>query len=296
MNTPKNWKDYQIIATGSGEKLEKWGEFYLLRPDPQAIWESAFDLSTFPMLHGKYTRSQTGGGQWEWFKSMPPEWHVRYENLKFIISPTAFKHTGLFPEQAFNWEKLGELCSAKTGASLAISPDIRVLNLFGYTGGATVACAYVGANVTHVDASKGMTEVCKRNAELNKIDRDKIRYIVDDCAKFVSREIRRGKTYDGIIMDPPSYGRGTGGEVWKIEQSLDPLVFDCCKLLSKKPKFILINSYTTGLQPTVIKNILKRNLDKAKIKGYTIEAYEIGVDTLEGITLPCGCSAIAIFK
>ena len=288
MKESKNWDDYQIIASGDGQKLEKWGEYYLLRPDPQAIWQSNFDLSTFPMLHGKYTRSQSGGGAWEYFKTLPDEWHVHYQKLKFIISPTAFKHTGLFPEQAYNWEKLGELCKKST------SP--RVLNLFGYTGGATVACAYVGAHVTHVDASKGMTEVCKRNVELNKIERDRVRYIVDDCGKFVAREIRREKAYDGIIMDPPSYGRGTNGEVWKIEQHLDQLVRDCCKLLSPKPKFFLINSYTTGLQPTVIKNILKRNLDKAKIKGYTVEAYELGIPTIEGISLPCGCSAIAIFK
>ncbi|MCL2587549.1 MAG: class I SAM-dependent methyltransferase [Firmicutes bacterium] len=288
MRASENWQDYQIVASGGGEKLEKWGDVYLLRPDPQAIWRPQFDLSGFRMLHGKYTRSQSGGGSWEFFKSLPNEWVIKYQNLKFIISPTNFKHTGLFPEQAVNWERVGGLIDGKKG--------IRVLNLFGYTGGATVACAFAGAHVTHVDSSKGMTAVCKRNVDLNGIASDAVRYIIDDCAKFVAREIRRGKQYDAIIMDPPSFGRGANGEVWKIEEHLDPLVRDCVRLLSDKPLFFLINSYTTGLQPTVMKNILETNLTAAGAAGYDVEAYEVGLQTHEGISLPAGCSAFGVWK
>ena len=295
MKQSQNWTDYSIIATGGGQKLEKWGDVYLLRPDPQAIWAPKFDFSKFRMLHGIYTRSQTGGGAWEFFKSVPKEWNISYQNLKFIISPMNFKHTGLFPEQAINWERIGDLIMKRGGAKQNKNTEenpIRVLNLFGYTGGATVAAAYAGAHVTHVDSSKGMTEVCKRNVELNGIPRENVRYIIEDCAKFVAREIRRGKTYDAIIMDPPSFGRGAGGEVWKIEEHLDPLIRACCEILSDKPLFVLVNSYTTGLQPTVIKNILETNL-RQNHKSVNIESYEIGIPTLEHISLPAGCSAIA---
>jgi len=294
MLSSNNWTEYQIIASGNGQKLEKWGDFYLLRPDPQAIWESGMNYDEFRMLHGKYSRSQSGGGAWEFFKTLPNEWTIGYQNLKFIISPTSFKHTGLFPEQAVNWEKIGQLVGAV--CKRPNDDPIRILNLFGYTGGATVAAAYAGAHVTHVDASRGMTDVCKRNVELNNIPSERVRYIVEDCSKFVSREIRRGKTYDGIIMDPPSFGRGTGSEVWKIERDLVPLVESCCKILSNKPLFFLINSYTTGLQPTVIKNILKLSLDKSNIRGYTIDAYEVGIPTHQEIILPAGCSAIAEWR
>jgi len=284
MRASNNWVDYSIIASGGGEKLEKWGAVYLLRPDPQAIWKPKFDLSGFRMMHGKYTRSQSGGGAWEFYKSLPKEWVINYGKLKFLISPTNFKHTGLFPEQAVNWDKMAELINGQ---------NIRVLNLFGYTGGATVACASASANVTHVDSSRGMMDVCKRNVELNGIPEDRVRYIVDDCMKFVLREIRRGKTYDAIIMDPPSFGRGANGEVWKIEEHLDPLVHECVKLLSDEPLFFLVNSYTTGLQPTVIKNILATNLGDEYTFG--IDAFEVGLPTHEGIVLPAGCSAMAVF-
>ncbi|MCL2569637.1 MAG: class I SAM-dependent methyltransferase [Firmicutes bacterium] len=292
MRYSSDWQDFQVVASGGGEKLEKWGNFYLLRPDPQAIWAPKFDFSTFRMLHGKYIRSQSGGGNWEFRKTLPDEWLVGYKNLKFIISPTSFKHTGLFPEQAVNWDKVTDVIKERIKNGEAP----RVLNLFGYTGGATVAAAMAGATVTHVDASKGMMDVCRRNVELNNIPHDRVRYIVDDCTKFVAREIRREKQYDAIIMDPPSFGRGANGEVWKIEQHLDPLVELCCQVLSDKPLFFLVNSYTTGLQPTVIKNILKRNLDKIVRKKCTIDSYEIGVPTLEEIILPAGCSAFTEFK
>ncbi|MDR0461964.1 MAG: class I SAM-dependent methyltransferase [Christensenellaceae bacterium] len=286
MKTTSNWNDYEIIASGGGEKLERWGDIFLLRPDPQAIWSAPFELAKYKDLHGHYIRSNTGGGQWKWIKKIPDEWTVQYNNLKFIISPTGFKHTGLFPEQASNWDKIVKACQGK-------SPT--VLNLFGYTGGATVAAASAGAQVTHVDASKGMTDVCKRNCELNKLPNDRVRFIVDDCAKFVAREIRRGKTYDAVIMDPPSFGRGTGGEVWKLETDLEPLVDLCVQVLSKKPLFFLVNSYTTGLQTQVIKNVLTRSLAKSKIHA-NIDAYEIGLPTNEhGIELPAGASCFCNF-
>jgi len=285
-----NWRDFEVIATGGGEKLERWGNVILLRPDPQAIWASAFELAKFKGLHARYLRSATGGGAWENIKKFPDEWAIEYKNLKFIISPTNFKHTGLFPEQAVNWDKLADtiansnLCD-KGGL-------VKVLNLFGYTGGATVAAAKAGAHVTHVDSSRGMTEVCKRNCAINGIPPDGVRYIVDDCVKFVEREIRRGKKYDAIIMDPPSFGRGANGEVWKIEQHIDYLVAKCCELLSDKPLFFLINSYTTGLQPAVMKNVLQRNLAKCGIRA-RLDAYEIGLPTAENDILPAGCSCFA---
>ena len=282
MKYASEWKDYEIIASGGGEKLERWGSIYLLRPDPQAIWRAKFDFKTYKGLNAIYTRSQSGGGAWS--GKMPDEWKVSYKNLKFIISPTSFKHTGLFPEQAVNWDRASDI--------IAKRKDVTVLNLFGYTGGATVACAAAGAVVTHVDASKGMVDVCKRNCKLNKLPETSVRYIVDDCIKFVEREIRRGKKYDAVIMDPPSFGRGANGEIWKIEEHLDYLVAKCCEVLSDKPFFFLINSYTTGLQPTVMKNILATNLKKYA----NIEAYEIGLPTNEGITLPAGCSALATFS
>jgi len=284
LKSTSNWHEYEIIATGAGEKLERWGGIFLLRPDPQVIWAPAFNLSKYDGLHGHYLRSATGGGKWKWLKRVPEEWTIKYNNLKFIISPTGFKHTGLFPEQAVNWERIVSALKSRSGAT--------VLNLFGYTGGATVAAASVGAAVTHVDASQGMVGVCKRNCELNNIPNDRVRYIIDDCAKFVAREHRRGKTYDAIIMDPPSFGRGSNGEVWKIEDHLEPLVDACIKVLSDKPLFFLINSYTTGLQPGVMKNVMQRCLAKQKMCA-TIDAYEIGIPTRENIDLPCGCSCFA---
>jgi 23S rRNA (cytosine1962-C5)-methyltransferase len=292
LKSSTNWRDYEIIATGGGEKLERWGSVILLRPDPQAIWSADFDLAKYDGLNAHYIRSVTGGGKWHILKKFPDEWTISYGDMKFLISPTNFKHTGLFPEQAVNWDKM---CGAFPPAPpLPSNPSYKyeVLNLFGYTGGATVACAKSGANVTHVDASQGMVSVCKRNCELNGLSN--VRYIVDDCLKFVLREIRRGKKYDAIIMDPPSFGRGTNGEGWKIETDWEPLVLNCVKLLSSKPLFFLINSYTTGLQPQVIKNILQRCFEKQKICA-TIDAYEIGLPTNERTPLPAGASAWASF-
>ena len=305
MKSSLNWRDFEIIATGGGEKLERWGGVYLLRPDPQAIWSPAFDFKKFDGLNAHYIRSTTGGGKWVTLKKFPTEWTVEYPisgcALKFLISPTNFKHTGLFPEQAINWEQFTSIIQssrvahgAKTGAGVAennLAPN--VLNLFGYTGGATVAAGVAGANVTHVDASTGMTAVCRRNCELNGLEN--VRFIVDDCHKFVEREIRRGKTYDAIIADPPSFGRGANGEVWKIETALEPLIMDCVKLLSKKPLFFLVNSYTTGLQPTVLKNVLQRCLEKFGRRA-KLDAYEIGIPTREGIDLPAGASCFAVFE
>jgi 23S rRNA (cytosine1962-C5)-methyltransferase len=284
------WRDFEILATGGGEKLERWGGVYLLRPDPQAIWSPAFDFLAFENLHANYIRSSTGGGRWNILKKFPDEWTVKYKNLKFLISPTGFKHTGLFPEQAANWEVIMKQIADRMGAKFFEPPT--VLNLFGYTGGATVAAAVAGAAVTHVDASRGMTDVCRRNCALNSVST--VRFIVDDCTKFVIREIKRGKTYDAIIMDPPSFGRGTNGEVWKIETDIEPLVDLCMSLLSKTPLFFLINSYTTGLQPTVLKNILHRAL-KRKNLSPRLDEYEIGIPTNEGIALPAGCSVFATF-
>ena len=291
MKVAGNWKDFEIIATGGGEKLESWGGVLLLRPDPQAIWKATFDFSEYANLNGIYSRSATGGGAWTTLKRFPDEWTIGYRNLKFIISPMNFKHTGLFPEQAVNWDATADIISKRIAGGRAVS----VLNLFGYTGGATISAAKAGATVTHVDASRGMTEVCKRNCKLNNLATDAVRFIVDDCIKFVERELRRGKKYDAIIMDPPSFGRGANGEVWKIEESLDYLVGKCCEILSGDPLFFLVNSYTTGLQPTVIKNVLQRKLDNMGGRA-RIEGYEIGLPTQEGIVLPAGCSALATWE
>ena len=277
------WKDYQVIATGDGYKLERWKDVCLLRPDPQVIWKAQCDLFSYPGIDAVYHRSDKGGGGWEYRRHIPQEWTLSYRDLTFKIKPMGFKHTGLFPEQAANWETMASLIR---GAER----PVRVLNLFAYTGGATVACAKAGAEVTHVDAAKGMVERAGENARLSGIDRG-IRYIVDDCKKFVQREIRRGNRYDAIVMDPPSYGRGPNGEMWKIESELYPFVQLCTQVLTERPLFFLINSYTTGLQPAVLGNILTLCL-----KGYQgkIDAYEVGLPTREGICLPCGAGGIYI--
>lgn len=282
MKTANNWVDYQIIATGSGYKLERWKDVTLLRPDPQVIWPSSIDMDGYKTLNAKYVRSETGGGKWQKNKPMPDEWIISYGNLKFLIKPMGFKHTGLFPEQAVNWDIMANLIKSA-------NRPINVLNLFAYTGGATVACLSAGASVCHVDAAKGMVERAGENCRLSGVGDGKVRFIVDDCLKFVKREIRRGKKYDAIIMDPPSFGRGPNGETWKIENELFNLVKTCTEVLSDNPLFFLINSYTTGLQPQVIKNILSLNM-----QGFNgdIEAYEVGLPTDEGIALPCGCSGI----
>lgn len=286
MKIASDWKDYRILATSDGMKLEDWKGVVLLRPDPQVIWKGK-DLYSYDKINAIYHRSEKGGGAWERKKAFPDEWTISYRDLTFKIKPMGFKHTGLFPEQAVNWDSMDALIRkavTKTGR------EIKVLNLFAYTGAASVACAKAGAKVTHVDAAKGMVERAGENAALSGVESG-IRYIIDDCMKFVAREIRRGNKYDAIIMDPPSYGRGPGGEMWKIERDLFAFVENCARLLSDDPLFFLINSYTTGLQPAVLKNIL--TLALKNFKGGA-EAYEVGIATDEGIPLPCGASGLFI--
>ncbi len=280
------WKDYAVLATGDGYKLERWGKYLLLRPDPQVIWNARCDLFSWPGLDAVYRRSEKGGGAWEYRKPLPASWNISYKDLTFKVMPMGFKHTGLFPEQATNWERTGAIVRQ----AVAGGRKVRVLNLFAYTGGASVALAKAGAEVTHVDAAKGMVERAGENARLSGIDRG-IRYIVDDCKKFVARELRRGNRYDAVVMDPPSYGRGPNGEMWKIETELFPFVRLCAQLLTDDALFFLINSYTTGLQPTVLSNILTLALDGCKGK---VEAYEVGLPTEEGIPLPCGAGGLYI--
>ncbi len=283
MRIAEDWKDYAVLATGDGYKLERWKDVVLLRPDPQVIWPARTDLFSYPGLAAVYRRSERGGGAWEYRKPVPDEWTIGYKDLCFKIKPMGFKHTGLFPEQAVNWDYTASLIR-KAGR------PIKVLNLFAYTGGATVSCAKAGAEVVHVDAAKGMVERAGENARLSGISSG-IRYIVDDCKKFVQREIRRGNRYDAVIMDPPSYGRGPGGEMWKIEDNLYSFVQLCTQVLTDEPLFFLINSYTTGLQPMVLQNLLKLCL--AGYKG-EIDAYEVGLATEEGIPLPCGAGGIFV--
>jgi len=283
MKFNNEWKEYEIIETGSGEKLEKWGSVTLLRPDPQIIWKKNISEKR---ADAHYLRSSTGGGKWKNLKNFPEEWVVGWRNLKFAIKPMGFKHTGLFPEQATNWATMIDLIKSA-------GRPINVLNLFAYTGGATVACASAGASVTHVDSAKNMVQRCKENAKLSGLENAPIRYIVDDCIKFVEREIRRGKKYDAIIMDPPSYGRGTNGEVWSLEENIFDFVALCEKVLSDKPLFVLLNSYTTGLGATAMENVLKLALGRKKGE---YSSYEVGIKTKEGIILPCGNSAIYIEK
>lgn len=285
MRIADKWKDYSIIATGDGMKLERWNDVYLLRPDPQVIWPERIQMSAYKSLNAIYNRSESGGGGWKIFKKMPQEWTVSYGDLKFLVKPMGFKHTGLFPEQAVNWDRMRELISNA-------GRPVNVLNLFAYTGGATVACLAAGASVCHVDASKGMVERAGENVRLSGLKDKPVRFIIDDCKKFVQREIRRGRKYDAIIMDPPSYGRGPNGEMWKIESELYPLVELCTEVLSDNPLFFLINSYTTGLQPMVLKNILTLTVGN-KFPG-EVEAYEVGIKTEEGIDLPCGASGLFV--
>lgn len=286
MRIADDWVDYKILATSDGMKLENWKGVILLRPDPQVIWTGKNLYAED--FHAVYHRSEKGGGAWEYKKSFPAEWTVEYRDLRFKIKPMGFKHTGLFPEQAVNWNAMREIISAakkKDGGR-----EIKVLNLFAYTGAASVACAKAGAKVTHVDAAKGMVERAGENAGLSGVESG-IRYIIDDCAKFVAREIRRGNRYDAVIMDPPSYGRGPGGEMWKIERDLFGFVKECAKLLSDNPLLFLINSYTTGLQPAVLKNVLTLAL---KGRRGEVTAYEVGIATEEGIPLPCGASGMFV--
>lgn len=281
------WNDYEVLDTSAGEKLERWGDYILVRPDPQVIWNTPHKVREWKQKNGHYHRSNKGGGQWEFF-DLPEQWEISYGNLKFHLKPFHFKHTGLFPEQAVNWEWSGNMI--REAKKKNPGKEIKVLNLFAYTGGATVACADAGAAVTHVDASKGMVTWAKENAAASGLANAPIRYLVDDCVKFVEREIRRGNHYDAIIMDPPSYGRGPKGEIWKIEEKIFPLVQLCTKVLADKPLFFLINSYTTGLQPAVLSYML--NLELKSRFGGTVEADEIGLPVRgkQGLVLPCGAS------
>ncbi|WP_455715831.1 class I SAM-dependent methyltransferase [Anaerosporobacter sp.] len=275
------WKDYEVIDTSKGEKLERWGKYLLVRPDPQVLWDTPRNHKGWKKMNGHYHRSNRGGGEWEFF-DLPKQWTINYKSLTFNLQPFSFKHTGVFPEQATNWDWFSEKIR-KAGR------PIKVLNLFAYTGGATLSAAAAGASVTHVDASKGMVTWAKENAKSSGLGDAPIRYIVDDCVKFVEREIRRGNTYDAIIMDPPSYGRGPKGEIWKIEESIYPFVQLCAKVLSDKPLFFLINSYTTGLQPAVLAYMMGTEL--VPRFGGVVNADEIGLPvSSNGLTLPCGAS------
>lgn len=275
------WKDYEVVDCGGGEKLERWGKYTLVRPDPQAIWRSEGKNPGWKRFDARYARSATGGGFWE-KKDVPDRWTVRYGALNFNVKPMNFKHTGLFPEQAANWDFASDLIR-KAGR------EVSVLNLFAYTGGATVACAAAGASVCHVDAAKGMVSWAKENAKSSGLEAKPIRWIVDDCAKFVEREIRRGKRYDAVIMDPPSYGRGPSGEVWKLEENLSPFVELAANILSDHPLFFIINSYTTGLAPSVLAYLLE-TLVSRRYGGHT-ESGELGLPVTEtGLILPAGAA------
>lgn len=276
-----HWKDYEVIDTSCGEKLERWGKYILLRPDPQVIWKTEKTVPEWNHLNGHYHRSSKGGGEWEFFK-LPEEWTISYRELNFRLKPFSFKHTGLFPEQAVNWD----WCSERIREA---GRPVKVLNLFAYTGGATLAAASAGASVTHVDASKGMVTWAKENAAASHLEDAPVRWLVDDCVKFVERELRRGNKYDGIIMDPPSYGRGPKGEIWKIEESIYPFVELAAQLLSDDALFFLINSYTTGLQPAVLSYMLSTVIQKKR--GGEVQSSEIGLPvSSNGLVLPCGAT------
>ncbi len=274
------WTDYEVIDCSKGEKLERWGDYLLIRPDPQVIWDTPRKDRSWRQINGHYHRSKKGGGEWEFF-DLPKQWSIQYGELTFNLKPFNFKHTGLFPEQAANWDWFSE--KIKTAGR-----PIKVLNLFAYTGGATLAAAAAGAAVTHVDASKGMVGWAKENAVSSSLKDAPIRWLVDDCVKFTEREIRRGNHYDAIIMDPPSYGRGPKGEIWKIEDSIHSFIKLCVRLLSDKPLFFLVNSYTTGLAPAVLTYMLATEL---KIFHGSVESQEIGLPVSKtGLILPCGAS------
>ncbi len=280
LKVSKDWKDYECLDAGNGEKLERWGSVILRRPEPQAMWETNFDKK-WQDIDAFYHRSSTGGGYWEFKKELPDFWTVNYKNLKFKVTPTNFKHTGLFPEQAINWDFM--INKIKNSGR-----KIKVLNLFAYTGAATMACASAGASVVQVDASKGMTSIAKENMHLCGLDDANIRFIVDDCLKFVQREYRRGNKYDAIVMDPPSYGRGPNKEVWKFEKNIAVLLDACIKILSDKPLFLLINSYTTGVSSIVLGNMLKISMLKKYPNG-NIDTGEVGLSiTKNDMILPCG--------
>ena len=278
MDVARDWKDYEILDMANGEKLERWKNIVLVRPDPQIIWKNKSFLNKWEDVNARYIRSSTGGGNWDFNKKVPANWQIKYKDLTFNIKPMGFKHTGLFPEQAVNWDWMIDKIKHA-------GREIKVLNLFAYTGGATVACSYAGASVCHVDSSKGMVTWAKENIISSGLEKNPVRYIIDDVVKFVNREIRRENKYDAIIMDPPSYGRGTNGEVWKFEENIADLVELCTRVLSDKPLFFLINSYTTGISSTVLENILKLNI-KAKGK---LSSGELGLPMSDSnLILPCG--------
>ena len=274
------WKDYEVLDAGDGEKLERWGDIILRRPDPQSIWPKQ-NPGLWKIADAVYNRSSGGGGAWDFKRKLPDNWTVDYKKLRFQVHPTGFKHTGLFPEQAANWDWMGEKIRNA-------GRPIKVLNLFGYTGGATMACAAAGAHVTHVDAAKGMVSWAGDNRRLSKIDETSVRWIVDDALKFVEREARRGNHYDGLLMDPPSYGRGPGGEIWKLEDKLWELLQACTKVVSDTPLFFLVNSYTTGLQSTVITNMVSFSVGSRF--GGKVVADELVLPISSGGVLPCGCT------
>ncbi|MGX8688236.1 MAG: class I SAM-dependent methyltransferase [bacterium] len=277
------WQDYEVLDTSGGEKLERWGDYRLIRPDPQVIWDTPKGRQ-WRKPNGHYHRSSKGGGEWEFF-DLPEEWTVSYRELTFHLKPFSFKHTGLFPEQAVNWD----WCAGLIRRAVSEGRSVKVLNLFAYTGGATVSAAAAGAAVTHVDASRGMVSWARENAASSGLGDASIRWLVDDCGKFVEREIRRGNTYDAIIMDPPSYGRGPKGEIWKIETSIYPFILKCRELLSEDPLFFLVNSYTTGLQPAVLSYMLHSAIDP--IRRGRVEADEVGLPVSgNGLVLPCGAA------
>lgn len=279
-----NWKDYEVIDTSNGEKLERWGDYYLVRPDPQVIWDTKRIDNKWKKPNGHYYRSSKGGGNWEFF-NLPDEWQIGYKDLRFNLKPFSFKHTGLFPEQAANWDWFSSIIKKARDEGRSV----KVLNLFAYTGGATLSAAAAGANVTHVDASKGMVGWAKENAASSGLSDAPIRWLVDDCVKFVEREIRRGNKYDAIIMDPPSYGRGPKGEIWKIEESIFPFINLCTEILADEPLFFLINSYTTGLQPAVLSYMINTAI-VSKFGGSVISD-EVGLRvSSNGLVLPCGAS------
>ena len=259
MKVANNWKDYEILDMANGEKLERWNNIYLVRPDPQIIWNDKQYPEKWKQANARYNRSSTGGGHWDYKKRLPDSWQIKYKNLTFNIKPMGFKHTGIFPEQAVNWDWMMDKIQNEIKTT---NREVKVLNLFAYTGGATVACLYAGASVCHVDSSKGMVAWAKENVVSSRLQERPVRYIVDDVVKFVQREIRRGNKYDAIIMDPPSYGRGTNGEVWKFEENLPMLIEICMQVLSDNPLFFLINSYTTGTSSMVLENLLKMNMRK----------------------------------
>jgi len=284
MRSSNNWSEYELLDASSGERLERWGDIILIRPDPQVIWNTEKRHSLWHNAHARYLRSSSGGGHWQTYKKIPDSWLIRYRDLRFHVKPMGFKHTGIFPEQAVNWDFAADLIQKS-------DREMDVLNLFGYTGCATIACLNAGAAVCHVDASKGMVAWAKENAALSDVADKPVRWIVDDCAKFVAREIRRGRRYDGIIMDPPSYGRGPSGEIWKLEEQLYSFVELCSQVLSDDPSFVILNSYTTGLSASVMEYILATLIQK-RFGGH-VSCDEIGLKcTASGLYVPCGSTAI----